>query len=146
MYYIGLLQFSTSLEVDFTKIVADVLASIYMHVYNTTYMAKKKKHKKTRNSRRHRVESTANTSASTLSTEEPAVVTSNLATKAEKPAKTKGAAASMTYDDVELSYVRTDIKHTLILIALILAVYAVLWVLVTYTSVGTQLTNMMSYK
>lgn len=117
-----------------------------MHVYNTSYMAKNKKHKKSRSSRRHRVESAAITTSSNVSTKELEVVSASGTKNVEKPVKTKAAVASMTYDDVELSYVKTDIKHTLILVGIILTVYAVLWFLVTYTSVGTQLTNLMNYK
>lgn len=106
-------------------------------------MAKKKKHKKTNRSRKARLQSTAPavvTGASEVAASDTEVVTKSQIT-VEKPAKT---GAEITYDDVDLAYVKEDITKTIVLIGIILGVYLVLWLLMTYTNIGTQLIHSIS--
>ena len=58
--------------------------------------------------------------------------------------KAKPSKDQIIYDDVELSYVKEDIAKTLVLIGIILAVYTGVWLLMSYTSVGTQILRVFS--
>jgi len=105
-------------------------------------MAKKKKHnKKLRNSRKRRLAQSQTPMSASSVTREDAEVVTKITTKAEKTTQVSAKNAA-TYDDVELGYVKSDVAHTLTLVAIILALYALLWILMTYTSVGSQLTKL----
>jgi hypothetical protein len=113
-------------------------------VYNIAYMAKKKKHhKKSRNSRKQRAQASAVSSVSAIEPKGTSVTAANTASKVDKTTTVTAKKPDITYDDVELSYVRSDVLHTLVLVGIILAVYLVLWLLMAYTHLGTQLTQLL---
>lgn len=109
-------------------------------------MAKKKKHRKSNRSRKQRLQAQA-TGVSTDRTvqdreENLDPVKKNLSTT--PTANAKPTKDQLIYDDVELSYVKEDITKTLVLIGIILTVYLAIWLLMSYTSFGTQLLHVFS--
>ncbi len=72
--------------------------------------------------------------------EPESVAAVTLAAKNEqKPSKNQ-----MTYDDVELSYVKEDVTKTVVLVGIILAIYAAVWLLMTYTNLSMQILHIFS--
>lgn len=109
-------------------------------------MAKKKKHRKSNRSRKQRIQAQA-TGVSTDNTvqdrgEDLEVVQKSLS--ATSTTHTKPTQDQLVYDDVELSYVKEDITKTLVLVGVILMVYVVVWILMDYTSFGTQVLHIFS--
>jgi ABC-type uncharacterized transport system permease subunit len=98
-------------------------------------MAKKKKHRNKSRKQRNRAAQSAQSDV--VVAKQPEVAVKKTTTKSSVKPKTTTTASENIYDDVDLGYVKTDIRKTLILVALILAVYALLWILMTYTPFGT---------
>lgn len=101
-------------------------------------MAKKKKHHKKSRKLRKQNATLNKPSLAATAVAEPAT------TKQPTEFATKSDKKAIVYDDVEMSYVRTDVRKTLILIGIILVVYAVIWVLMTRTSLGNQALHLFS--
>ncbi len=110
-------------------------------------MAKKKKHRKSSRSRKQRLQvgtasSPESNAAASVDMGDTLPTKASVATQPEKkPLKSKN---ELTYDDVDLGYVKSDIRKTLILLGAILAFYVIIWILMTYTSLGTQALHIFS--
>ncbi len=108
-------------------------------------MAKKKKHRKSNRSRKQRIQTSSTGKNHSAAQQSTVVDTEVIKTTVTTPtSRAKPSKEQITYDDVELSYVKEDVTKTLILIGVILAVYAVIWLLMSYTSFGTQLLHIFS--
>ena len=99
-------------------------------------MAKKKKHRNKSRKQRNRA-ALVNQPVVQVDEDQDNAVKKTTITASTK-LKPVSTTPETTYDDVELGYVKTDIKKTLILVGLILAVYFLLWILMTYTQFGNS--------
>ncbi len=108
-------------------------------------MAKKKKHRKSNRSRKQRLQaSSAGVQTTTQQASKPDISEVKKKLTSATPTNAKPSKDQLIYDDVELSYVKEDVTKTLVLVGLILAVYAGIWFLMSYTSFGNQLLRVFS--
>ncbi len=111
-------------------------------------MAKKKKKKKIKKksfvykktkSKKKRLEY-----PQTLQAEGPAIATTGQHQKEERPKEKLIVEATVT-DDRVYSYVKTDLKKTLLIILIIVSALLILWGIFVYTPIGSKIYNLIQF-